>query len=97
MGSSSEEITYVILAIVKLTDCTLSYMHDMTHARQRNYYSCSKSAFSLVTSANLITDPDKILQAYSSLGRTGMSRVKILAPWAKGAQMGRKGAYFGNG
>jgi len=31
-------------------------------------------------------DPDKILQAY--VGRTQISRVKILVPWAKGAQNG---------
>jgi len=31
-------------------------------------------------------DPDKILQAY--VGRTQISRVKMLAPWAKGVQNG---------
>jgi len=31
-------------------------------------------------------DPDKILQAYVS--RTQISRITILAPWAKGAQNG---------
>jgi len=33
-----------------------------------------------------LTDPDKILLAY--VGRTQISRVEILAPWAKGAQNG---------
>jgi len=35
-------------------------------------------------------DPDKILQSY--VGQTLISRVKIMAPWAKGAQnSGEKG------
>jgi len=41
-------------------------------------------------------DPDKILQAYVS--RTQMSRVKTLAPWAKGVQNGgQKVHVFCNG
>ena len=40
-----------------------------------------------------LTDPDQILQA--CVGRSQISRVKICAPWAKGAQTaGQKGGSF---
>jgi len=37
-------------------------------------------------------DPDKILQA--CIGRSSISRVKILAPWAKGEQNGGENEVF---
>jgi len=44
-----------------------------------------KIGFSRITLQTL-TDSDKILQAY--VGRTQISRVKILVPWVKGVQNG---------
>jgi len=44
-----------------------------------------KIGFSQITPATL-TDLDKILQAY--VGRSQISCLKILAPWAKGVQNG---------
>jgi len=56
----------------------------------------SKSAFHELL-RQTATDPDKILQVY--VGRTQISCVKILAPWAKGAQNGgeKGGSFFCNG
>ena len=47
---------------------------------------CSKSAFREKKLRQTLTDPDKILQSY--VGRTQISRVKILTPCAKEAQSG---------
>jgi len=56
---------------------------------------CSKSAFRELL-RQTATDPDKILQVH--VGWTPISCVKILAPWAKGAQNdGEKGGSFCNG
>jgi len=55
---------------------------------------CSKSAFRELLRQTAM-DPGKILQLY--VGQTQISCVKILAPWAKGAQNGgEKGGSFCN-
>jgi len=69
------------------------FLNVMPYAWQRNMY-LLKIDFSRITPA-ILTDPDKILRAY--VGRTQISGVKILTPWAKGAQNGgEKGACFCN-
>jgi len=54
------------------------------HALQRNVL--AQNWLFANNSRQTLTDPDKILKAH--VGRTQISCVKILAPWAKEAQNG---------
>jgi len=57
------------------------------YVRQCNNYVIAQNRLSAKLRQTL-TDPDKILQAY--VGRTKISHVKLLVPWAKWAKMAAK-------